>query len=411
MNRAVSDNRRLVVIIGRNFGFPNGYGATVRVSALARGFKTNGASVHILCMRSTESSFHTAMNQEAHGEWMGIPFRYTCGNPVRSSSFLGRRIAELAGVAGAIIHLYKNRKQLHCIYYYSPHNLFIVMLIKLLSLFLRVPLVAEYTEFPFVTEKQPLLCRMHELLLRKLLCPMLDGLVVISTFLEKYFRSCLRKGRPMLRVPIFVFPADEKTEGAESSCIQKKTSVPLIVFSGNLEHVGEVEDLIEAVAAVGRAGCTCRLLIVGGSSSPGRMDYLSELGASVLPNVVIDFAGSVSRDLIPDVIAQADVLVLPRRSGLFSLAGFPTKLAEYMMTGIPVVVSGVGDIPSYLRNNEDAYIVEPGSVDSLAGCLSMVLANPEASIAVGHKGRDTAVEHFNAVTESRKILEMIDGLG
>ncbi len=411
MKKSISGDRRLIVIIGRNFGFPNGFGATVRVSALARGFRNNNVSVHILCMRSTESSFQTAMNRDSHGQWMGIPFWYTCGDPVRNSSFLRRRISELAGVLRALTHIYRNRKQLGCIYYYSPHNLFILLLFKLLSLFLHVSLVAEYTEFPYITKKQTILCRVHEIVLRKVLCPMLDGLIVISTFLQTHFRACLRKGRPILRVPIFVFPGDEMTKRTESSSNHRMASEPLILYLGNLEHVGEVEDLIDAVAAVGRSGFSCRLMIVGGSSSTDRTKHLKELGGRVPPNVAIDFAGSVPRTGIPGVLANADVLVLPRRSGLFSLAGFPTKLAEYLMTGIPVVVSSVGDIPLYIQDGMHAFLVEPGSVSSLADKLTTVLADQEASKAVGVAGRKLALESFNAVTESRRILEMIDCIG
>jgi len=411
VNQFILDDRRLIVIIGRNFGFPNGYGAAVRVSALARGFKANGASVNIICMRTTEHSIQTALNRELQGEWMGIPFLYTCGDPVRSSSFVKRRISELAGIVGAMAHIAKNRRMLRCIYYYSPHNLFIVLLMKLLSLLLRVPLIAEYTEFPFISQNQTILCRMHELLLRKLLCPMLDGLIVISTFLETHFSACLRRGRPILRVPIFVYPGDETKQMIEFSSINKVPSEPLILYLGNLDHVGEVEDLIEAVSAVGRSGFSCRLLIVGGSSSPDRTKHLKELGGHVPSNVSIDFAGSIQRNKIPDIIAEADILVLPRRSGLFSLAGFPTKLAEYLMSGTPVVVSSVGDISKYLTHSESAYLVEPGCVSSLADTLSMVLENLEASKLVGMKGREIALEHFNAITESKRILEMIDCLG
>ena len=63
------------------------------------------------------------------------------------------------------------------------------------------------------------------------------------------------------------------------------------------------------------------------------------------------------REELFERLRTARVLALPRPAGSFSQAGLPTKVAEYLASGRPVVVTAVGDLPLYLRDGVDAYLV------------------------------------------------------
>jgi len=62
----------------------------------------------------------------------------------------------------------------------------------------------------------------------------------------------------------------------------------------------------------------------------------------------------------------AKILALARPKSKVADAGFPSKLTEYLSTGNPVVVTRVGEIPYYLKDNVHAFLTEPDSVNSFA---------------------------------------------
>jgi glycosyltransferase involved in cell wall biosynthesis len=76
---------------------------------------------------------------------------------------------------------------------------------------------------------------------------------------------------------------------------------------------------------------------------------------------------AVSADALPKELCKASVLALARAGGLFSRAGMPTRFGEYLATGRRVVVTATGDIPLYLQDEVDCYLVPPGDVQLLSG--------------------------------------------
>ena len=55
--------------------------------------------------------------------------------------------------------------------------------------------------------------------------------------------------------------------------------------------------------------------------------------------------------------------------------GFPRTIWEAMANSVPVVASRVGSIPDYLRDGEDALLVEPKNVGQLADAIRSILTN------------------------------------
>jgi len=75
-----------------------------------------------------------------------------------------------------------------------------------------------------------------------------------------------------------------------------------------------------------------------------------------------------------------------------------------------VVVTKVGEIPVYLKDNETAFLCEPDSVDAFAERLDYVLKNYEHALAIGIKGRELTSTVFNYSYQTRRISEFISSL-
>jgi glycosyltransferase involved in cell wall biosynthesis len=108
---------------------------------------------------------------------------------------------------------------------------------------------------------------------------------------------------------------------------------------------------------------------------------------------------------VPELLAKASILVLPRAWGTFSQAGFPTKLGEYLATGRPVVVTATGDIPDYLTDRHSAFLVYTDGIAAFAQQLGHVMRNMAAAQVVGQRGRKVAEEEFDVNRHSRRMLD------
>ena len=120
------------------------------------------------------------------------------------------------------------------------------------------------------------------------------------------------------------------------------------------------------------------------------------------------FTGPIPREQMPLMLKNAEALVLARPDNIQAKYGFPTKLGEYLLSGNPVVVTRVGDIPQFLKDGESAYVAEPGNVEEIALKIIEALTSHEAP-KIGLRGAEVAMREFNSETESKKIIKFIYG--
>ena len=88
--------------------------------------------------------------------------------------------------------------------------------------------------------------------------------------------------------------------------------------------------------------------------------------------------GWVPEAEVPLLLAAADLVVLPYRSGSQSAVA-PLALAA----GLPVLSTKVGGLPEVVRDGINGVLVEPGSVDELACALEEMTAEKLAELAEG----------------------------
>lgn len=179
------------------------------------------------------------------------------------------------------------------------------------------------------------------------------------------------------------------------------------VYIGNLAH-REIEYLLDISALVRRQVPDFRLTIYGDAVPERRAELATAVRERLLDGVV-RVEASVPPARVPDLLAQARIALLPRSRGLFSEAGFPNKLGEYLAAGRPVVVTCVGDIPRYLTDGLDAVLVPPDDVIAFAEAVVRVLTDDALADAIGERGRETALR-FRSDAVASRILAFIDAL-
>jgi len=103
-------------------------------------------------------------------------------------------------------------------------------------------------------------------------------------------------------------------------------------------------------------------------------------------------------------MSNAAVLALAKPQNLQSEHCVPTKIAEYLSTGKPVLSTKTGSIPKFLTNKIDSYLTEPNDPEQLADTLLDIYANYPVAEIVGEKGRKLAQDKFEYTKQGDRII-------
>ena len=180
-----------------------------------------------------------------------------------------------------------------------------------------------------------------EKLIRNQLAAAADGLIVISSMMEKQYQGC----EAMIKLPPLVDVEDEiwhqppeKHEGYE------------FCFAGMLDGQKDSLDVIvKAFAKVCDEQIKLRIIGVEKdefkSVYPDAVDALNQCGDSII------FMGKQSHFDTIRYVLGCDCYVFIRPADTRNNAGFPTKFAEATTCGLPMIASGVSDVAAFAGEN------------------------------------------------------------
>jgi len=109
------------------------------------------------------------------------------------------------------------------------------------------------------------------------------------------------------------------------------------------------------------------------------------------------------RDDVPDLMAAADIFVLPSR-----FEGLPMSVIEAMLTGLPVVGTNVRGPAEQVVPEVTGLLVPPGNASALAAALARLVADQALRAGMGAAGRERAVERYD---EAKVLARTLDLLG
>lgn len=170
----------------------------------------------------------------------------------------------------------------------------------------------------------------------KVIHPKMDGLIVISEYLYKYYKNKVYT----TKIPPTVDITDTKWY-----CQKKNNDVCTFVYAGQPNAQKERLDLIvEAIERVSN-NLSLKLKVVGITKSQFEKLYKTRYcGENVL------FYGRMSHIDTLDIIKKADWTIIVRDNNLVTMAGFPTKVVESISCKTPVLANNFSNIQDYLTS-------------------------------------------------------------
>jgi glycosyltransferase involved in cell wall biosynthesis len=166
---------------------------------------------------------------------------------------------------------------------------------------------------------------------------------------------------------------------------------PVAVFLGALRPWHGIDCLAEAWALLGDAAP--ELLVVG--DGPGR---------SVLEGTGARIAGAVPHQLVPGLLARADIGLAPYAldaPDYFS----PLKLFEYLAAGLATIAADLPGVRDVV-DEETALLVPRGDARGLADAVATLVSDPAKRVRLGEAGRTLVLAQHTWAHRARAILEL-----
>jgi len=110
-----------------------------------------------------------------------------------------------------------------------------------------------------------------------------------------------------------------------------------------------------------------------------------------LTNLV--FHDPVPKDTVAELLAQADILLVPLKTHL--TGAVPSKLYEAMAAGKPVILIAEGEAARIVNESNCGIAVHPGDLQELVNATRHLAGNPMTRIEMGKNGRKTVYENYN----------------
>lgn len=233
-------------------------------------------------------------------------------------------------------------------------------------------------------------------------CRKATGVITVSTSLKHYFE---KNGVSTNKIRIINMIVDSN-RFVNISPMQ--FDYPYFAYCGTVSSFKDgVDILIKSFAVVHEKFPNVQLRIAGRFYNKKDEELLLGLVEDLnLSNTVI-FMGLVNACDMPSFLAGAKAVLLSRPNNIQAKNGFPGKLGEYLLSKSPTIVTSVGDIPLFIKDGENGFIVKPDDYIAFAEKMIWVLNNEDKAKMIGEKGFNLAFDQFNYLTETKKMVDFL----
>lgn len=390
-------------MIFTNEPFPYGAAGTNRVLSYCYGFIQNGKDVILISISPASGK-----KDELLSVWPCLNnikyFALSRNKRVCSkiTNFIHRQVAKI--YFPMILFFKVNKKKCDAVIFYGQ-NAYFERLLKLFCKRNNALFLCEISEHPYaitpVKEKvKPPIEEINKA--SKIRYNGYDCMLAMTNPLLAYLKE-IGVNNEMLLIPQTII----QKRFEHSQVITGLKYADYIAFTGHFSNEKDgVLYLLQAYAFVKIKHPSIKLIVAGFGSSNDLMlikSLINKLNIDDSVQLIINMKNSE----IPSLITNAKLLVSTRPYSLQSEYGFPTKVTEYLASGIPVVTTAFGDLKTYLVNKKNAFILESVDAIHIADTINSVLDNYDRAKQVGEKGKELVEQYFNPRNNVSLIIDYI----
>ncbi|NCC49979.1 MAG: glycosyltransferase [Spartobacteria bacterium] len=179
----------------------------------------------------------------------------------------------------------------------------------------------------------------------------------------------------------------------------------LIYYPGGVNSMNRDDLLLlfQALPMINRQGLVCHLIQTG----PHADEFIGQVDPSLRRYVHV--AGYVDKDMVPRLMALADVLVQPGRLDMFNRYRLPSKIPQFLAAGRPVIIPDA-NIADLLEDDRDVLLLREGTSEEIARRCIELFMNPDKAARMGAAAAAFAQAHFDAESNTRRLLSFYESV-
>jgi glycosyltransferase involved in cell wall biosynthesis len=182
----------------------------------------------------------------------------------------------------------------------------------------------------------------------------------------------------------------------------------VMLFPGTFQWHQGLDIAIRALADILKQVPTAELHLYGGGGGADAKARLSELADHLNLDGHVKFFGGVPLDQMPDIMANADVGVVPKRANSFGNEAYSTKIMEFMSQGVPVVASRT-KIDTLYFDETVVRFFESGSIEGFAEAVVGIAEDGQLRDSLSCRGFEYAERH-SWDSRKRDYYGLVDSL-
>lgn len=390
---------KTIVVI--DYPFPYGGAETNRIISYTKELSDLGHDITMHCLQPVELSDYNKHPIPYCGFFEGLQYIYTSKTacwPEHGKQKWKKIFLWFMSYINSLLLIVKNAKDVDCVLIYSADykKYFFYYFVSRLC---NIVLLLERSEFPIIFYQkdrynQNILLKLKKKIIEKSY-KLFDGWILETQNLVDYYKNYANKKSKFCIVPMTV-----EVERFADIEISPNLYGDYIAYCGNLKDIDGVSILIKAFAIIANKYSSLKLVLAGNSDEMCKHKTLVKK-LDIESKVI--FLGRIDRDMVPSFLANAKILALASPTSERSCATMPCKVGEYLCTGVPSVITGLGEIHKYIKDNESAFLAEPDSEFKFAEKIDFVLSDYTNALRVAQKGKEIAKHSFSGKTQAKIV--------
>jgi len=196
-----------------------------------------------------------------------------------------------------------------------------------------------------------------------------------------------------------VFHPQKRTEEGRARLTRENEFV--VLYAGLHGLAQGLEQVLDAAQEL-RQEMGYRFVLIG--DGPQKQSLVRKAERAGIRNVT--FLDSIPSTEIPELLAAADVVVVPL--GMYIPGAVPSKLYEAMASGRPIVLVAGGEAAELVLHHKAGIVVTPGQVSSLVQAIRDVRFEQGLAVNLSGNARRAAVKHFDRAKIADSFVQYLE---
>lgn len=382
------------------YSFPEGKAATNRIKAYSKGLIACGVEVDVIVFFTRDVNDGNPIS----GNHEGIQYEYI--NLTSSNNRIIKHTWDRVKIISRTYSYLKasNQSKPYDYLFLSFDHPVWLLVFGIMSHILGIRNSFICDEFPDAIRRMKQRVPVSQILLYKLASCFIDCRILMTEALQRFYDS------KVCKKPTYILNSivdTDKFNGITRQIPPRK----YLCYMGSLILVKDnVDNIVKAFSLIADNYDELDLYIYGPPKSTDALilrQLIMELGLSER----VFLKGWAIFSDVPQILSNASILVTSQPDTKRAEGGFPTKMAEYMMSRTPMIVTNVGEISKYVTDKKNAFIVEPSDPQKYAEAISFVMENPDIAAEVAERAFIDANQNYNVSSVVKPLVSFLQKLG